>query len=74
MSETTERKFFEDEDLLTIKDRINYSYILSVKLLTLDKILTRDTEESSSELLDAIESIMSSIPSRYKDEEYEARV
>jgi len=63
-----------DERLLTLKDRINYPYILSTKLLTIDEAIkarTKSGQESRREIEESIFSLDSSIPVAYKDDDYE---
>lgn len=68
------KQYFQDEDLLTIKDRINYTYLLSVKLLTIDKAVLTVGETSSTEMTEAIELLRCSIPDFWKDDDYREEV
>jgi len=53
-----------DDQLLTLKDRINYAYILSKQLLTIQSaILARE----EGEIKESIDGLVSIIPTAYKD-------
>lgn len=54
----------QDQTLLTLKDRINYPYILSSQLLTIQEAILGHNEKDIQEAIDGLVAI---IPSSYKN-------
>jgi len=61
-------KEFEAE--LTLKDRLNFPYLLANQILTFQKAIL-NLEYSEREIRDAIESFVHLIPQNWKDEKFE---
>lgn len=63
----------EQEISLTIRDRVNFPYILASQLLTIQKAMlnsSEDTEVSRREIEEAIMGLVHVLPTVWKDEEY----
>ena len=59
---------FTDEIQLTIRDRINYPYILANQILTIQRVLL--IEEAAKEVIDSVEALVHQIPDLYKDDAF----
>ena len=59
---------FSDEIQLTIRDRINYPYILANQIITIQRVLLN--EEAAKEVIDSVEALVHQIPDLYKDEAF----
>jgi len=59
---------FVDEVQLTIRDRINYPYILANQILTIQRVLLN--EEAAKEVIDSVEALVHQIPDMYKDDSF----
>ncbi|MHA1829050.1 MAG: hypothetical protein ACTSX6_10445 [Candidatus Heimdallarchaeaceae archaeon] len=57
------------EAQLTIKDRINFPYILANQILTFQRSLLK-VEASEQEILESIEGLIHLIPEEWKDDEF----
>lgn len=65
-----EHRDFEAEAVnLTIRDRINYPYILANQILTVQRTMLTG---ESTQILDSIEALIHQIPVEYHDESYMA--
>ena len=60
---------FVDEIQLTIRDRINYPYVLANQILTIQRVLLN--EEATKEVIDSVEALVHQIPDLYKDESFQ---
>lgn len=63
---------FTDEVQLTIRDRINYPYILANQILTIQRVLL--DEEAAKEVIDSVEALVHQIPDLYKDEAFKKEI
>lgn len=63
---------FSDEIQLTIRDRINYPYLLANQIITIQRVLLN--EEAAKEVIDSVEALVHQIPDLYKDEAFEKEV
>ena len=59
---------FVDEVQLTIRDRINYPYVLANQILTIQRVLLN--EEATKEVIDSVEALVHQIPDMYKDDSF----
>ena len=63
---------FTDEIQLTIRDRINYPYILANQILTIQRVLLN--EEAAKEVIDSVEALVHQIPDLYKDDAFQKEI
>ena len=63
---------FVDEVQLTIRDRINYPYILANQILTIQRVLLN--EEAAKEVIDSVEALVHQIPDMYKDDSFREEI
>ena len=63
---------FTDEVQLTIRDRINYPYVLANQILTIQRVLLN--EEAAKEVIDSVEALVHQIPDMYKDDSFREEI
>ncbi len=63
---------FSDEIQLTIRDRINYPYVLANQIITIQRVLLN--EEAAKEVIDSVEALVHQIPDLYKDEAFHKEI
>jgi len=60
----------ELEANLTVRDRINYNYILANQILTFQKAILALEDASAREIIESVEGLLHMIPENYKDEKF----
>ena len=68
-----ERRMYKEEELpsLTIKDKLNYAYLIATQFLTIQKAIL-NLEYSDREIKEAVNGLVEMIPDSWKDEGWEA--
>lgn len=70
-----ERRMYREEELpsLTIKDKMNYAYLIASQFLTIQKAIL-NKEFSEREIKEAVQGLVEMIPDSWKDDSWEKDV